>query len=181
MLTSVHNDPYTINNRYTMKLWCRILMGFLLMNGSLSSAIEFHFVRKWKREMFSKFHPNQTINHMQIMQQGFVVYMLHIMLLKLLGLEELDEPTPLSPPILFVIFQQVLRRGLFSNSLLTTTLSNHNGNISRLTGSLWWESTGHQWIPLTKANGADLWCFLWSAPDRFRRKLNNSLSPMKFD
>ena len=24
--------------------------------------------------------------------------------------------------------------------------------------------TGHRWIPLTKASGAELWCFLWSAP-----------------
>ena len=31
---------------------------------------------------------------------------------------------------------------------------------------LWGESTGHQWIPLTKASDADLWfCFLWSAPE----------------
>ena len=25
------------------------------------------------------------------------------------------------------------------------------------------EFTGHQWIPLTKASDAELWCFLWSA------------------
>ena len=24
----------------------------------------------------------------------------------------------------------------------------------------------HRWIPLTKASGADLWCFLWSAPEQ---------------
>ena len=24
--------------------------------------------------------------------------------------------------------------------------------------------TGHRWIPHTKANDAELWCFLWSAP-----------------
>ena len=23
----------------------------------------------------------------------------------------------------------------------------------------------HQWIPLTKASKAELWCFLWSAPE----------------
>ena len=23
---------------------------------------------------------------------------------------------------------------------------------------------GHRWIPLTKANDAELWCFLWSVP-----------------
>ena len=25
---------------------------------------------------------------------------------------------------------------------------------------------GHPWIPLTKAIGAELWCFLWSAPEQ---------------
>ena len=39
-----------------------------------------------------------------------------------------------------------------------------NGNIFRVTGPLWGESTGHRWIPLTKASDAGLWCFLWSAP-----------------
>ena len=38
-----------------------------------------------------------------------------------------------------------------------------NGNIFRVTGPLWGELTGHRWIPLTKASGAELWCFLWSA------------------
>ena len=27
------------------------------------------------------------------------------------------------------------------------------------------EFTGHQWIPCTKASDAELWCFLWSAPE----------------
>ena len=27
------------------------------------------------------------------------------------------------------------------------------------------ESTGHQWIPLAKASDAELWYFLWSAPE----------------
>ena len=34
-----------------------------------------------------------------------------------------------------------------------------NGNIFRITGTLCGEFTGHQWIPLTKASDADLWCF----------------------
>ena len=41
-----------------------------------------------------------------------------------------------------------------------------NGNIFRVTGPLWGKSTGHQWIPLTKASDTELWCFLWSAPER---------------
>ena len=28
------------------------------------------------------------------------------------------------------------------------------------------ESTGHRWIPLAKASDADLWCFLWRAPEQ---------------
>ena len=31
---------------------------------------------------------------------------------------------------------------------------------------LWGESIGHQWIPLTKVSDAELWCFLWSAPEQ---------------
>ena len=30
---------------------------------------------------------------------------------------------------------------------------------------VWWEFTGHRWIPLTRASDADLWRFLWSAPE----------------
>ena len=33
----------------------------------------------------------------------------------------------------------------------------------RVAGPLCGEFTGHQWIPLTKASDAELWCFLWSA------------------
>ena len=28
------------------------------------------------------------------------------------------------------------------------------------------ESTGHWWIPLTKASDAELWCFLWPVPEQ---------------
>ena len=31
---------------------------------------------------------------------------------------------------------------------------------------LWGEFIGHLWIPLTKARDAELWCFLWSAPEQ---------------
>ena len=41
-----------------------------------------------------------------------------------------------------------------------------NGNIFCLTGSLWEESIGHQWIPPIKASEAELWWFLWSAPEK---------------
>ena len=32
------------------------------------------------------------------------------------------------------------------------------------------ESTGHQWIPLTKASSAELWCFLRCAPQQMVEK-----------
>ena len=38
-----------------------------------------------------------------------------------------------------------------------------NGNISRVSGLLWRESTGHRRIPVTKASNAELWYFLWWA------------------
>ena len=36
----------------------------------------------------------------------------------------------------------------------------------RVTGPLCGEFTGHRWIPFTKASDAELWCFLWSAPEQ---------------
>ena len=33
-------------------------------------------------------------------------------------------------------------------------------------GPLHGEFTGHMWIPLTKANDLELWCFLWHAPEQ---------------
>ena len=47
-------------------------------------------------------------------------------------------------------------------------ITSSNGYIFRLngfTGPLWGETTGHQWIPLTKASDAELWYFLRSAPE----------------
>ena len=44
-------------------------------------------------------------------------------------------------------------------------MTSSNGNIFRVTGPLCGEFTGLRWIPHTKASGAELWCFLWSAPE----------------
>ena len=41
-----------------------------------------------------------------------------------------------------------------------------NGHIFHVTGPLWGESTGHRWIPLTKASDTEIWCFLWSVPEQ---------------
>ena len=44
-------------------------------------------------------------------------------------------------------------------------MTSSNGNIFRVTGPLCGEFTGHRWIPRTKASDAELWYFLWSAPE----------------
>ena len=44
-------------------------------------------------------------------------------------------------------------------------MTSSNGNIVLVIGSLCGEFNGDRWIPLTKANDAELWCFLWSAPE----------------
>ena len=45
-------------------------------------------------------------------------------------------------------------------------MASSNGNIFRVIGLLCGEFTGHRWIPLTKADDAELSCFLWSAPEQ---------------
>ena len=45
-------------------------------------------------------------------------------------------------------------------------MTQSNENIFRVTGPLWWESTADRWIPFTKASDAELWCFLWYAPEQ---------------
>ena len=44
-------------------------------------------------------------------------------------------------------------------------MTSSNGNIFRVTGPLCREFTGPRWIPRTKASDAELWYFLWSAPE----------------
>ena len=46
------------------------------------------------------------------------------------------------------------------------TMTSSNGNIFRVTGPLCEEFTGNRWIFLTKASDAELWRFLWSAPEK---------------
>ena len=57
-------------------------------------------------------------------------------------------------------------------------MTSSNGNIFRVTGPLWGESTSHRLISLTKGSEAELWCFLcvWTSgwannrdTDDFRR------------
>ena len=44
-------------------------------------------------------------------------------------------------------------------------MTSSNGNVFHVTGPLCREFTCLWWIPCTKASDAELWCFLWSAPE----------------
>ena len=46
-----------------------------------------------------------------------------------------------------------------------SAMTSSNGNIFHVTGHLCGEFTGHRWILRTKASDAELWSFLWSAPE----------------
>ena len=48
----------------------------------------------------------------------------------------------------------------------STSLALCAGIHQCVTGPLCGEFTGHRGIPLTKANDAELWCFLWSASEQ---------------
>ena len=48
---------------------------------------------------------------------------------------------------------------LFFSAYWLHTMTSSNGNISRVTGPLWREFTGHRWIPPIKASDAELWFF----------------------
>ena len=69
----------------------------------------------------------------------------------------------------------------FSHRYLLSVIRNHsvilssNGDIFRVTGPLWRESTGHRQISLTKASDAELWYFLWSALEQTVEQTNETL------
>ena len=44
-------------------------------------------------------------------------------------------------------------------------MTSPNRNTLRVVGLLCGEFPGHRWIPRTKASDAELWCFLWTAPE----------------
>ena len=73
---------------------------------------------------------------------------------------------PQRQPVLWRVFM------LWHNhvSYLTFMMTSSNGNIFRVTGPLCGEPTGQRWIPLTKVSDAELWCFVWSGPERFSKQ-----------
>ena len=66
----------------------------------------------------------------------------------------------LSSAIIIVVLS-AFRLNLDRDIILTSP----NGNIFHVTGLLCGEFTGDRWIPHTKACDAELWRFLWSAPE----------------
>ena len=51
----------------------------------------------------------------------------------------------------------------YMTSLNMAMMTSSYRNIFRVTGPLSGKTKGRRWIPLTKANDVELWCFLWSA------------------
>ena len=58
-------------------------------------------------------------------------------------------------PLVLVAFAGLL----FIKACMRHMMTSSNGNFFRVTGPLWRESTGHRWIPFTKARDAEWWCF----------------------
>ena len=52
------------------------------------------------------------------------------------------------------------------SGIIYLMMTSSNGNIFRVTGHLCGEFTGPRWIPHTKASDAELWCLLWSRPNK---------------
>ena len=68
-------------------------------------------------------------------------------------------------------FIKIIFRSAKTYSMMTPS----NGNIFRVTDTLWRESTGEGNPPVTththtKATNAQLWCFLWCAPEEMASK-----------
>ena len=57
-------------------------------------------------------------------------------------------------------------------------MTSSNGDIFRVTGHLCGEFTGPRSIPHTKTSDAELWCFLWSAPE-WRHRAHYDLTVME--
>ena len=56
-----------------------------------------------------------------------------------------------------------------------TMITSSNGSIFHITDPLCGKFTDHWWTPLTRASDAELWCFLWSAPEQSIEKTTEPL------
>ena len=105
-------------------------------------------------------HVNQTCSHLskkrEILPQEIIKRLLQITNL-------IDNTTTYSfgKNRVFPVIVITLDIQAFPYLMMTSS----NGNIFRVTGHLCGEFTGYRWISRTKASDAQLWCFLWSAPE----------------
>ena len=58
--------------------------------------------------------------------------------------------------------RQVITNGTI---VIVNMMTSSDGNIFRVTGPLCGEFTGHRRIPRIRASDAEIWCFLWPAPE----------------
>ena len=73
---------------------------------------------------------------------------------------------PLSEPIMVKVLTHIcVIPAQWVKMRFHAMMTSSNGNIFRVTGHLCGEFTGHRWIPRIKASDAELWWFLWSAPE----------------
>ena len=63
------------------------------------------------------------------------------------------------------MMHMVQRLSCFGVSWCNVMMTSSNGNIFRGTGPLCGKFAGLRWIPRTKAIAAELWYFLWYAPE----------------
>ena len=61
--------------------------------------------------------------------------------------------------------EQRLKTTWYCTVMCSPMMTSSNRIILRVAGPLCGEFTGYLWIPPTKASEAELWCFLWSAPE----------------
>ena len=62
---------------------------------------------------------------------------------------------------LLPVFSSLYRHNLTLRCPAHSMMTSSDGNISRVTGPLCGEFTGHRWIPHTKASDAGLWYFFY--------------------
>ena len=76
------------------------------------------------------------------------------------------KSAPMSQPFEILTLEYRFHGRVLFISFAHLMMTSSNGNFFRVTGPLCGEFTGHRWIPLTKTSDAELWCFLWPAPER---------------
>ena len=84
-----------------------------------------------------------------------------------------------------LVFCQI---GEFILAIMGSMMALWYENTFSITGPLWWDSTGHQYIPIANSQWCGVWCFLWCQPGQNRwthgrvagvsRRLNGHISSL---